>query len=225
MPYRSKPRSDLHEIAAATGRAVALERGQAIRLVNTHGGQVVDTWAVMRADPTEMMSMAHTRRMNGHLHAVEGDRLWSDRRTPMLVLEEDRGTGMHDTLLASCDPWLYGLLGCEPGHANCRDNFLTALVEHGVEATRVPDPLNLWMSVPVRGDVAIIEPPTSKPGDYVVLRALEDCHVVFSTCPMDVEPAAGAGPTAGGVMSNAVGAGPTNGDLTPRPVHYEVLAS
>ena len=50
-----------------------------------------------------------------------------------------------------------------------------------------------------------LEPPASKPGDLVVLRALIDCILVFSACPMDVTPINGP-------------------DRTPKPVHYEKLA-
>ena len=34
--------------------------------------------------------------------------------------------------------------------------------------------------------------PLSKPGDYVILRAMMDCIVVMSTCPQDIVPINGA---------------------------------
>ena len=43
-------------IEGGKGKAIALAAGDAVRLVNTPGTQVVDTWAVIMDDPTEMMS-------------------------------------------------------------------------------------------------------------------------------------------------------------------------
>ena len=48
-------------IPARSGKAAFVKRGQSIRVVNTHGKQVVDTWAFNRDDLTEFMSMEHTR--------------------------------------------------------------------------------------------------------------------------------------------------------------------
>lgn len=199
-------RSALVEIPARQGAAIELAAGEALRLVNTHGSQVVDSWALGRPDLSEYLSVEHTRRMLFDLFPGKGDRLFSNRRTPMLLIEEDTSGVRHDMLLACCDPWLYRHYGCAEGHANCRDNFLAALAGFGIEASHVPNPLNLWMNIPVSGNRKLaLEPPESKPGDYVVLRALVDCILVFSACPMDVMPINGP-------------------DRTPRPVHYEKLA-
>jgi uncharacterized protein YcgI (DUF1989 family) len=194
------------EIPAGRSAAVALAAGEALRLVNTFGSQVVDTWALSRRDISEYLSVEHTRRMLFDLFPGKGDRLFSNRRTPMLLIEEDTSGVRHDMLLACCDPWLYRHYGCAEGHANCHDNFLAALAAIGVAPRLVPNPLNLWMNIPVSENRKIaLEPPASKPGDFVVLRALIDCILVFSACPMDVTPINGP-------------------DRTPKPVHYEKLA-
>src|SRR6478735_1970459 len=121
----------LHEIPACSGKALALEKGRAVKLVNTKGSQVVDTWALNRLDTSEYLSVEHTRRM-----------------LYRLVLEEDTSPGRHDMLLACCDKWLYQHYGCAPDHANCRDNYLDALFAAGFDAHLVPNPLNLWMNIP-----------------------------------------------------------------------------
>lgn len=51
----------LMKIPARQGKAVRLEKGQFVRVVNTHGSQVVDTWAFKADDFNELMSMEHTR--------------------------------------------------------------------------------------------------------------------------------------------------------------------
>lgn len=177
------------EIAGGYGKALPLRAGQRLRVENTFGTQVVDTWALNRHDTSEYLSVEHTRRMIGALYPGKGDKLFSNRRGEMLLMEEDTSPGRHDMLLACCDKWLYKHYGCPPGHRNCRDNFLEALFAAGFDATSVPNPLNLWMNIPITNDRDIaIGTPLSKPGDHVVLRALMDAIVVLSCCPMDITP-------------------------------------
>jgi uncharacterized protein YcgI (DUF1989 family) len=193
------------EIAGGFGRAMPLRKGEAVRLINTFGSQVVDTWALAAGDLGEYFSVEHTRRMLFNLFPKEGDTLYSNRRTPMLLLEEDTAPGRHDMLFACCDKWLYKHYGSPPGHRNCRDNFIDALFAAGHDAPIVPNPLNLWMNIPVSDNAKIgMEPPVSRAGDRVVLRALVDAIVVFSACPMDVTPINGP-------------------DRTPKAVHFEVV--
>ena len=198
------PGAEMTEIRGGYGKAIALKRGERLKLINTFGSQVVDTWALNWHDTSEYLSVEHTRRMIGALFPKQGDTLFSNRRTGMLLLEEDTSPGRHDMLLACCDKWLYKFYRCPPGHRNCRDNFLEALFEAGFDATSVPNPLNLWMNIPVTDSREIaIDKPLSKPGDHVVLTALIDTIVVLSACPMDVTPINGD-------------------DLTPKSVHFQV---
>jgi uncharacterized protein YcgI (DUF1989 family) len=191
----------------AHGLAFRLAKGEGLKLTNTYGSQVVDTWALNAEDTSEVSSVEQTRRMLGRLFPAKGDALYSDRRNAMLLLEEDTSPGQHDMLFASCTPWIYQHYGCPPGHRNCRDNFYAALDAIGVPHVPLPNPLNLWMNIPVTNnrDVAIATP-LSKPGDWLVLRALMDTIVVLSSCPMDVTPINGD-------------------DRTPKPVDCEVLAA
>ena len=94
-------------------QAVAVRRqprGDARRVVNTHGQQVVDTWAFV-ATSAEWMSMEHSRLHMGKLNPGVGDTLVTNRRRPILTLVADTSGGMHDTLLAACDRARYELLG------------------------------------------------------------------------------------------------------------------
>jgi uncharacterized protein len=193
------------EIQGGGGAALHLRAGQAVRLINTHGTQVVDTWCLAAADTTEHVSVEHTRRMLGRLFPRQGDCLYSNRRNMLLRMELDSSGCRHDMLVACCDSWLYAFYGCPPGHANCHDNFIAALAEHGIRPSHVPNPVNLWMNVPVEDNERIeLLGPESQPGDTLLLRALVDCYVVFSACPMDITPVNGE-------------------DRTPKPVRYEIL--
>ena len=56
-----------------------------MRVVNTHGEQVVDTWAFARHDLREFMSMEHTRATLTKMRPEVGDALYSNRRRPILT--------------------------------------------------------------------------------------------------------------------------------------------
>lgn len=181
--------SEIFTIPARRGAAARLSQGQAIRIINTHGEQVVDTWCVNADDQREFMSMEHIRPTLGRIFPRTGDSLVTNRRRPILVLEEDSSPGIHDTLMAACDDYRYGLLGCSEYHDNCTDNFYAAMRRVSVNPPDCPSPLNLWMNIPVneQGETSWGEP-VSKPGDFVILRACMDCIVAMSACPQDILP-------------------------------------
>src|SRR4029450_13823493 len=122
------------------GKSARLRAGQHVRVVNTHGAQVVDTWAFSAADPTEWMAMDASG--GGFLTRVPalGDTLLTTRRRPILMLVEDTSGGAHDTLMAACDRERYGLLGVKGHHDNCRDNLHAAVGELGGAVPAPPAP-------------------------------------------------------------------------------------
>ena len=185
--------SELHCVAARTGKAVHLNAGQCVEIVNTYGSQVLDTWAFNRAEPEEYMSMEHTRSVNSSIYPKVGDAMVTNRRRPILTLVEDTSPGVHDTVLCACNRYIYEELGCVGYHRNCEDNLHEALSEQGMAITFTPAPLNLFMNTPVVAKGGIERrPPVSQPGDHVVLRAEIDLVLVLSACPQDVTPINGA---------------------------------
>jgi uncharacterized protein YcgI (DUF1989 family) len=182
-------------LPAREGIAVPLRAGQRLRIVNTHGGQVVDTWALARADLREYLSMEHTRTSLGKLMPVAGDQLYSSCRRPLLTMVEDTSPGVHDTLIAACDRERYAQLGADGYHANCADNFRRALSLRGIDPDRVPAPLNLFMNIAWDADGRLeFLPSPARAGDYVTLGAESDVTVVLSACPMDLNPINTGGP-------------------------------
>ena len=175
------------------GKAVFANAGQRIKVINTHGSQVVDTWAFIRFDLHEFMSMEHTRATLTKICPGVGEAFYSNRRRPMLELIEDTSPGVHDTLMAACDDYRYGLLGCTEYHDNCTDNLAGALFDLGLRSTHTPSPLNLFMNIPWTAAGALsFDPPVTQPGDYVVLEAKQDIVIVFSSCPQDILPINGS---------------------------------
>ena len=197
--------SSLVTIPARGGKAALVESGQRVRVINTHGQQVVDTWAFNRADLGEFMSMEHSRTSLSRIMARVGDSMATNHRRPILTLMEDTTPGIHDTLLAACDRYRYELLGCEGYHDNCTDNLAAALAELGLTPPETPSPWNLFMNIPVEQDGSVsFQAPVSKPGDYVTLRAEMDCVVAFSACPQDLVPINGV-------------------NCTPTEAHFQIL--
>jgi uncharacterized protein len=179
----------LIEIPARSGKAARLSAGQRVKVINTHGAQVVDTWAFAAEDLSEWMSMEATRAYNLRIRPQVGDTLVTNRRRPILTLLEDTSGGVHDTLMAACDRYRYHLLGVEGYHDNCADNLSHGLAELGLKEPTCPAPLNLFMHIPwtVEGALAW-EAPVSTPGSYVILRAEIDQIIAFSACPQDILP-------------------------------------
>jgi len=186
----------LHVIPARKGAYHRLAAGQRIKVINTHGSQVVDCWAFVLPDTAEFMSMEHSRVELGRAAPRVGDSLVTNRRRPILTLVEDSSPGVHDTTLAACDVYRYQRLGAKGYHDNCTDNLAAAMRGAGLALPATPCPFNIWENSKIRPDYTqVIEPPVSKPGDYVTLRAELDLLVVFSACPQDMVPTNGAGCT------------------------------
>jgi uncharacterized protein len=194
----------LYEVPARQGRAVRLAKGQTIEIINTHGTQVCDTWAFNAANLSEFLSWEHARAWIDKVIPGVGDALVTNRRRAIVTLIEDTSPGIHDTLMAACDLFRYQTLGCNTYHDSCADNLRLALMSIGLSAPEVPQPLNLWMNIPVDRHWRVQWlPPVSKAGDKVRLRAEMDAIIVMSACPQDLIP-----------INN----------LKPLEVHFRVLA-
>ena len=193
------------EIPARKGRAARVRKGQRIKVINSKGQQVVDTWAFNADDLREFMSMEHSRVAIGRIIPGIGDTLVTNKRRPILTLVEDTSGGIHDTLFAACDRWRYEALGCKEYHDNCTDNLAAGLAALGLTPPETPAPLNLFMNIPVvDGNRVEIRPPVSTPGSYVSLRAEMDCIIAFSACPQDLVPINGL-------------------EMRPTEAHFEIL--
>jgi len=181
-----------YTIPARQGRAVRLNTGDRLFILNEAGHQVCDFFALVEGVSAETLSMAHTRTALGRIHVRTGDTLLTNRRRPLIRIEEDTSDGTHDILIACCDQARYAGLGAKGYHDNCADNFRMALDAIDVAPVHVPDPFNIWMNVPVdeQGGYRWAAP-TSKPGDHIVLEAQAACIAVMSACPQDMTPVNG----------------------------------
>ena len=180
----------IQTLLARTGVALKLRSYQTIKIINTHGSQIVDFWALSTSNPSECLSMSHTHAILRKLTPCVGDTLYSNTSSPMLSFTEDTTKGDHDTLIAACNPARYEMMGAQGWHASCEENYLSAIQavgEMGGFPRTAPAPINLFMNAHVEGDGKIVyEKPTSEKEQFVCFKALIDVVVVLSACPMDV---------------------------------------
>ncbi|KAK4957829.1 hypothetical protein LTR66_013213, partial [Elasticomyces elasticus] len=168
-----------------------------------YAGYSAYTQANSKRPAMEYLSMPHTRAHIQRLRPKPSDTLVSNLREPMLTLTADTSSGVHDTLIAACDPQRYKGLGVDKWeeHGSCAENLVLALKELNDKAglkgaksvgpdvtiNSVPAPLNLFMNIPWEADGSLaFEAPVGKKGDYVRLTAERDIVVVMSACPQDV---------------------------------------
>ena len=183
-------------VPAREGRAVPVPAGGQFRVVDVEGQQVGDLFAFSARDVGEYASAEHTRVGIARLFPRVGEAFLTNRRRPILTLLAEDSPGVNDMLMAACDPERYRLLGVTGWHAPCQENLGRAMAGLGHPSVEVPQPINLFMDVPVGPDGALsFKAAATRPGDSVTLRAEMDAIVVLSACPQDLNPVNGPGPT------------------------------
>jgi len=174
----------IHTIAPRSGTAFALRQGQVLTVYDPLGSQVADCLAFAADDVREVLSNGRTFDYEETIQLTTGHHLWSNRSRVMLEIIEDT-LGRHDFLLAPCSEATFRhFYKDKPLHRGCFGNLAEALAPFGVEPDAIPVAFNLFMNVPVNGDSGQIRvlPPTSKPGDFIRLRAAMDCIIGLTAC-------------------------------------------
>jgi len=103
--------------------------------------------------------------------------------------------GRHDTFNLACTSKYYEDMGYM-GHINCTDNFNDRLKKYDINSRKSWSAINLFFNTAIdANNVASFDEPYSRPGDYVLFRALKNLTCVSSACPCDVDAANGWNPT------------------------------
>ena len=173
----------VREIAPRSGVALRLGEGEVLRVIDPQGVQVSDLLAYNAADVREAISNGRTFDYEETIALTAGNRLWSNRSNPMLEIVEDT-VGRHDFLLTPCSEATFRhFYPDQPVHRGCFGNLAEALAPYGVEPDMIPCAFNLFMNVPVGADGKLrVEPPVSRPGDYIRLRAEMDLIIGLTAC-------------------------------------------
>ena len=98
---------DKHSCSRWPRAAVRVKSGQTVQVVNTHGTQVVDFWAIRADRPEIALSMQHSRIPWRNLRPHPGDGMLDEERSTIMILTKDTSPGVHDTVIAACDPFRY----------------------------------------------------------------------------------------------------------------------
>lgn len=170
-------------IPPRSGVAFKLAKGETLRVIDPEGGQVSDLLAFMAGDPREVISNGRTFDYEETIRLTTGNRLWSNRSNPMLEIVDD-SVGTHDFLLTPCSEATFRhFYRDKPVHRGCFGNLAEALLPYGIAADAIPVAFNIFMNVPVASDGAIrVIAPTTKAGDSIALRALDDLIIGLTAC-------------------------------------------
>src|ERR687893_1650406 len=83
-----------------------------------------------------------------------------------------------------------------PGQVNCSDNFNRELDPYRIAKRAGWPALNFFYNTSFDSTMVMpMDEPWSRPGDYVLLRALTDLVCASSACPDDIDAANGWNPT------------------------------
>lgn len=172
-----------HHLAPQSGIGLKLNQGQRLKIIDPQGEQVSDLTAFSQLDKSEWLSSGRTIDYANTIYLTTGHTLYSNRSRPMFTIEEDT-VGRHDFLLTPCSPETFKILyDNHEYHPSCFENLHTNLARFGITPDMIPTTLNIFMNVIVlpSGELRI-DPPPSRAGDYIVLRAEMDLIVGITAC-------------------------------------------
>lgn len=170
-------------IPPRSGAAFILKAGQVLKVIDPEGEQVSDLVAFAAEDVREALSNGRTFDYEETLRMGAGSRLWSNRSRIMATIVEDT-VGTHDFLLTPCSEATFRHFYPEHAvHRGCFGNLAEALAPFGLEADAIPCAFNVFMNVPVAPDGSLrVDPPVSRPGDFIRLRAEIDLVIGLTAC-------------------------------------------
>jgi aminomethyltransferase len=183
-------------VKSATAEAYFVKAGDYIQVIDVDGRQCTDfqCFSARKLDAgiEHALDVTTSRTLMGHAYSMPGlhSKYYDQDWLPLVEVVQDT-VGRHDAFAMACASKYYDDIGY-PGHVNCSDNFNAALTPHGVTARPGWMAVNLFFNTNIDAHgVLISDEPWSRPGDYVLFRALTDLICVNSACPDDTSPANG----------------------------------
>jgi aminomethyltransferase len=183
-------------VKSATAESYVVKAGDYIQVIDVDGRQCTDfqCFDARKLDRgiQHALDVTTSRTLMGRAYSTPGlhSKYYDQDWVPLVEVVQDT-VGRHDAFAMACASKYYDDIGY-PGHANCSDNFNTALAPHGVDARPGWMAVNLFFNTAIDAQgVLVSDEPWSRPGDYVLFRALTDIVCVNSACPDDTSPANG----------------------------------
>jgi aminomethyltransferase len=183
-------------VKSATAESYFVKAGDYIQIIDVDGRQCTDfqCFDARKLDRgiQHPLDVTTSRTFMGHAYSMPGlhSKYYDQDWLPLVEVVQDT-VGRHDAFAMACASKYYDDIGY-PGHVNCSDNFNLALKDRGVDARPGWMAVNLFFNTNIDSHgVLIADEPWSRPGDYVLFRALTDIVCVNSACPDDTSPANG----------------------------------
>ena len=187
-------------VRAGTAHSYTVRQGQYIQVLDVAGRQCSDFVALNHRalDRRQELDLDQTvtRTLNGNAYPAPGlfAKFFDRQMQPMLEVVRDT-VGRHDSFALACAARYYESHGYF-GHDNCSDNISRALESFGVQARSGWPAINFFFNTGIDAHQQMtLDEPWSRPGDYVLLRAMTDLVCASSSCPDDIDPANGWNPT------------------------------
>lgn len=192
----------IHDIRvkAATASAYLVRAGEYIQVIDVSGRQCTDFQALSARKVDKGLDYALdstvTRTLLGRSYPTPGlpSKAFDREFEPLVEIVQDT-VGRHDAFATACNSRYYDDMGY-PGHINCTDNFNRALAPYGVAPRKGWEAINYFYNTNIdHHNQLYLDEPWSRPGDYVLMRALTDIICVSSSCPDDIDAANAWDPT------------------------------
>ena len=191
-PPLAEPRLDFR-IDPATASSYEVKAGEFIQVLDVKGKQCSDFLAFhaekLQRGIERGLDATVTRTLMGNAYPQPGlyGKFYDLDMEPLVEVVRDT-VGRHDTFALACQAKYYEDLGY-PGHINCTDNFNGALKPFEIAPRKGWEALNFFYNTAFDCDMQLVsDEPWSRPGDYVMLRAMTDLVCASSACPDDIDP-------------------------------------
>jgi aminomethyltransferase len=184
----------------STAEAYVVRAGEYIQIIDVAGRQCTDFQCFpargLDRGVERPLDVTTTRSLMGQSYPLPGlfSKAFDQDMQPLVEVVRDT-VGRHDAFGLACNARYYDERGY-PGHVNCTDNFNGQLAPYGIAPRKGWMALNFFYNTGIdANNVLYFDEPWSRPGDYILLRALTDIVCVSSACPDDIDPANGWVPT------------------------------
>ena len=181
-------------------QAYVVKAGEYIQVIDVAGRQCSDfqCFSLRKIDKgvENALDATVTRTLTGRSYPTPGlpSKAFGRDFEPLVEIVHDT-VGRHDAFATACNSRYYDDMGY-PGHVNCTENFNNALAPYGVARRKGWEALNYFYNTNIDANNQLyLDEPWSRPGDYVLMRALTDLVCVSSSCPDDIDAANGWEPT------------------------------
>jgi aminomethyltransferase len=195
----AEPRLDFR-VDRASALAYEVRAGEHIQIIDVQGRQCSDFLAFneskLQQGKERGLDSTATRSLMGNAYPRPGlhGKFYDQDLEPLVEVVQDT-VGRHDTFGLACTAKYYEDMGYF-GHVNCTENFNAELLPYTIDPRKGWPALNLFFNTAFDADnLYVVDEPWSRPGDYVLLRAMTDLVCLSSACPDDIDPANAWNPT------------------------------